>query len=170
VGNLIDDHAGDDGYVQEWQTEVVHHGLLSMTFGMSIRARSDLMFLCIFEKFADIVASDDASLHTDYMYQGKLGIRQNQEVNRTGTISRIPMFQKSQDPKDENEWCEADVGDRSNCARHPGFLSLAQAPPESSGIWTTSGLRRADSAVLVSASTFSLIQLESVVGSQPTQA
>ena len=106
MGNLIDDHAGDDGYVQEWRTEVVHHGLLSMTFGMLIRARSDLMFLCIFEKFADIVASDDAGLHTDYICQGKLGIRQNQEVNRTGTMSRIPMFQKSQDPKDENEWCE----------------------------------------------------------------
>ena len=24
VGKLIDDHAGDDGYVQEWQTEVGH--------------------------------------------------------------------------------------------------------------------------------------------------
>ena len=31
------------------------------------------MFLCILKKFADIVASDDARLHTNYVYQGKLG-------------------------------------------------------------------------------------------------
>ena len=64
VGNSKNDVLEAIFYVPEWQTEGTHHEVLSMT-SVGIRTRSDLMFLRIIKKFADIVASDDTGLQSD---------------------------------------------------------------------------------------------------------
>lgn len=64
------------------------------------------MFLCIFEKFADIVTSDDAGLHTD-------DIRENSKFDRIrkrvvpGRYQEHPCFRDRRiRKKNEGEWCE----------------------------------------------------------------